>query len=86
MLSMMVFGALVLIASFVSADPKDAIRPPVSVQQMWACQCEDKAKLDKTFKALEDEAAKLVDTMFDKNTADHLGPSERMCREASREA
>jgi hypothetical protein len=65
MLSMMVVGALVMVASFVSADPKDAIRPPDGVRQIWACQCEDKAKLDKTFRDLEDEAAKLVDTMFE---------------------
>jgi Spy/CpxP family protein refolding chaperone len=62
----MVLGSLVLTASFVSAAPGDAQRPPVSLRQMWACQCEDQEKLDKNFKKIEEEAAKLLETKSDK--------------------
>jgi Spy/CpxP family protein refolding chaperone len=66
LLIMTLLTALALTASFVSADPMTAIRPPIDAQQMWKCQCEDQAKLDKAFKACEAEAAKHLDTMYDK--------------------
>ena len=60
MASMIVFAGLVLTASFVFAQPTDPIRPPCGLQEMWSCQQEDQAKLDKTMKAVEDAAAKYV--------------------------
>ncbi len=59
----MVLGALVLTASFVSADPRVTPRPPDGVRQIWRCQQEDQAKQDKAFKDFEDECAKYLETM-----------------------
>ncbi len=53
-------------ASFVSADPTEASRPPISLKQMWMCQQEDQAKMDKKFKACEDEAAKIMQPVVDR--------------------
>ncbi len=67
LLIMTVLAALALTASFVSADPRDAIRnPPSDLRGMWRCQQEDQAKLDKTFKAFEDECTKLLETRVER--------------------
>ncbi len=66
LLFMMVLVAFAATASFVSADPREAARPPISLRQMWLCQQEDQAKLDKKFKACEDEAAKIIQPVVDR--------------------
>lgn len=67
LLIMTVLAALALTASFVSADPRDAIRnPPSDLRGMWRCQQEDQAKLDKTFKAFEDECAQILQPVVDR--------------------
>jgi hypothetical protein len=59
--------ALVPNASFVSADPREAIRnPPTGLRGTWRCQQEDQAKLDKSFKSIQDSATKHLETLVDK--------------------
>ena len=73
LVSMMILVALFLTASLVSADPKQAIRPPVGPQQIWWCHQEDQAKFDKTMKAIEGEAAKSLQSTFEREPQDSPG-------------
>jgi len=67
MVSMMILVALFLTASFVSADPREPIRDPANGWRgMCRCHQEDQAKLDKTFKAFEDEAAKILQPVVER--------------------
>jgi hypothetical protein len=66
LLLMIVLAALVPTASFVFADPNEAMRPPTCFLDYWACKVEDKAKTDAALKAVEDEAARILNPVPEK--------------------